>query len=573
MDSYAIWAVVLGAAVLLFEAHKEYSSADAVDNLKSNNQPTRKELENVRMTALTTEAENRRGRMIYMMAFVALYLILLASPELIPILVPENAGPADAVAGGADHIVRSIVNPSLEGESASPLDQPDSLPFWLAVSIVIGAASPTFQFLERKVRSIAYFFAGVPRNIFRVIKALESLNYNDFGDDSQMSLFKAFTEKLTSSPPDPILGNTTEAIKSSLRCIDLLQGPIIGPQRAAFRELFNDEAPLARIEELSARYGSIRSSIRDSELKDEAMAKLLEDSVALAGSMQCLFGLFAIRSRGTPDALRGTPAAEIIKKVTESKTAQSLHDIALASVVGAVVSYLAFERLAWLLRDPSAQSTFNELQNACADMLWPLLPSLVLLSVVTITTRHYKIDQGDWVPPVLGHIPFWDYAKLAWIPAVLATLLYGLITCLRTEAVFAHLMLLEFTEMTEVSVSFLKEELAQFPRILLMSFFAACAMLFIADHHDNMRWYATVAASVIATIFLWMVAQFSASLAKMPPPTWAGLTLDDMAILITLPFGTFLVLYASTSELAESGSMTKVFSSVADVVTFNRSQS
>ena len=87
MESYAIWAVGLGAAILLFEAYKEYSTADAVGNLKSNNQPSRKELENVRVTALTTEAENRRGRLIYMLMFFALYIVILVSPELVSVLL------------------------------------------------------------------------------------------------------------------------------------------------------------------------------------------------------------------------------------------------------------------------------------------------------------------------------------------------------------------------------------------------------------------------------------------------------------------------------------------------------
>lgn len=575
MEKYAISAVVFGGILLLYEAYKEYSTADAVDNLKSNNQPSRVELENVRMTALTTKAENRRGRLIYMLMFMALYLMILVSPELIPIFFAGSDFQPEDVTGGASHVVRSIVNPDVSGGEISPLGEPSAMPFWLAMAIILGATSPTFQAVERQVRAIAYFFAGVPRNIFRVLKALEGLDYRNYGGAAHLPLYQTFTVKFARAPEDVAFRGTEQIIKSALRCIDLLQGPIIGPQRAAFRELFNDEAPLARIEDLSARYSRLRDRIRNLNAEGEglesALSEMQEDAVDLASSMQCLFALFAIRSRKLPESLRGTPTGAIIEKVTGDETSQSLHDIALASVFGAVFSYLVVEKCAWLLRDRGLAPLAEDVRDVAANMLIPLLPSLMLMALLTIALRHFRIDQGDWTRPRHIGLPFFDYAKLALVPSLVGTLCYGVITCLQVDAVMHEFVALDFRQVVNVSGEFLKAEYVQLPRVLLMSFFTSCTLLFIADQHNNLRWYATVAAALIAAGFLWMVATFAASLFEIPAPSKAALDSGDMAILMTLPFGIFLLIYASASELAETDTVKRTFSALSAVkVPFER---
>ena len=412
------------------------------------------------------------------------------------------------------------------------------------------------------MRSIAYFFAGVPRNIYRVLQSLEELNYSDFGDTDDLPLLQAFREKLEQTPADPIFRSTIQAIETSLRCIDLLQGPIIGPQRAAFRQLFSDEAPLARIEDLSARYNQIRGRIRDLRIDDSALNDLQEDAVGLADSMQCLFALYAIRSRRTPEALRDTPTAKIIGKVTDDTTAQSLHDISLAGFFGAVFSYLLVEKVAFVLSDPNSPDRAALVRQLCADMLIPLIPSLLLLAFLTILFRHLRIDQASWPKPKLWHIPFWDYARLAFLPALCATFLYGLITCLAAEGVIRYALAGDFADLIEASAVFLEAEYTQLPRVFLLSFVTACGLLFVADQHDHMRWFVTVGAALLVSLFLWMVANLAASLFAIAPPGF-GLSLEDMAIIVTLPFAVFLLLYAGAAELAETQQMRRVFSVMA----------
>ncbi len=560
MDSYAIWAIGLGGIILLFEAYTQYSTADAVDNLKSNNQPSRKELENVRMTALTTDAENWRGRAIYMLMFALLYVVILISPEMVSVFLASGTQ-TDAVSGGTSHLARSIVNPGDQTGDATPLSDPKSLPFWLAMAITVGATSPTFQVVERKLRGIAYFFAGVPRNIYRVLQSLEELNYTKYSATGQTPLLQAFLEKQRENKHDPIMDGTVQSIEGALRCIDLLQGPIIGPQRSAFRQLFTDDTPLARIEHMSSRYNRIRATIRELSMDEKAINELHEEAMELTSSMQCLFALYAIRSRKIPEALEGTPSAAIIERITEDKTAQSLHDISLASVFGAVFSYLIVERMALMSIDPGLVDRAEIARNISAEMMIPLIPALILLAFLTILFRHLKVDQGAWPPREPGQIPFWDYATLAIIPASCATLLYGIVTCLGAEGVMRHGMSGDFNAMIEASGRFLSAEIGQLPRVLFMSFVAACAILFLADQHNQMRWYVTAGAALIASVFLWMVATLAASLFGMAPPG-SGVTLGDMAIMITLPFAVFLTLYAGAAEIAEKNSVKLVFSAV-----------
>ena len=559
MQNYAIWAIALGAVILLFEAYKEYTTADAVDNLKSNNQTSRKELENVRMSALTTRSEHRRGLLIYMIFFIGFYAVLLLSPELVTAFI-AGSGQAETVSGGASTIARSIVNRGEDGAAQGALTNSTALPFWLAMSITLGATSPTFQVIERKIRAIAYFFAGVPRNIFRVLQSLEELNYGHFGEDAQMPLLQAFCERLEAHPANPILRGTVQSIESSLRCIDLLQAPIIGPQRSAFRQLFNDDAPLARIDDLRARYNQLANKISELHSDDEALQELQDEAVTLADAMQCLFALYAIRSRRIPEALRDTPTAEIIEKVAGESTAQSLHDITLASIFGAVFSYVLVEKYALVASGVGAFDEAEEVRVVAAAMLIPLLPALVLLAFLTILFRHLRIDQGAWPRPETAQIPFWDYAKLAFWPALCASVLYGLVTCLCADGVARHILAGEGSKAVGAGLAFLATEVEQLPRIFLMSYVCACGLLFLADQHDRLRWFVTLGVALVLSAFLWMVANLAASLFGIAPP---GLvTRADMTIMVTLPFSIFLLLYASAAEFAETESMKRVFTAV-----------
>ncbi len=554
MGNYAVWAIGLGGLILLFEAYKEYTTSDAVDNLKSNNQASRKELENVRMSALTTKAENRRGLAIYMVFFVGIYFVMLMSPELIATFV-MGSKEATAATGGSNVVARSIVNPEA---GAGPAVDPRTLPFWLAIAITFGAASPTFQVIERKIRAIAYFFAGVPRNIFRVLQSLEDLNYGSYGDGETLPLWKAFREKIAASKVDPIMDGMVQSIESSLRCIDLLQPPIIGPQSSAFRQLFNEDTPLARIDDLRSRYASILGRIANFKLEKDTLQSLQDETAKLADSMQCLFALYSIRSRKVPEALMNTPTAQIIEKVTGEDTAQSLHDITLASIFGAVFSYVLVEQVAMF---SSNVSDATELREICAAMLIPLIPSLILLAFLTILLRHLRMDQGSWPRSDDIQIPFWDYAKLAFWPAFLATVLYGAITCIGADGVVRHALDGDGSAMITTGLNFLKDEIEQLPRIFLLSYVTACALLFVADQHDRMRWFVTVGIALVVSAFLLMVANLAASLFNIVPPA-TGLGLLDIAIMVTLPYSIFLVFYAIAAELAETGSMKKILSVV-----------
>ncbi|KAB2530893.1 hypothetical protein AL035_21690 [Salipiger aestuarii] len=278
--------------------------------------------------------------------------------------------------------------------------------------------------------------------------------------------------------------------------------------------MFQDEIPLARIDDLRARYNRLLGKIRDLRVEAEPLQALQEETLKLAESMQCLFALYAIRSRRIPHALQGTPTARIIEKVTSEGTAQPLNDITLASLFGAVFSYLLVGKYALVVSSYDKESV----RDVAATLLVPLIPSLILLAFLTILLRHLKIDQGSWSSYLGVQIPFWNYAKLAFWPAVFATVLYGTVTCLGADGVMRHAFDANGGAMITTALEFLKREIQQLLRILFLSYVTAFGLLFVSDHHDRMHWSATLAVALVVSAFLWMVATLAQSLFSVAPP-------------------------------------------------------
>ncbi|MEO0439126.1 MAG: hypothetical protein AAF098_19790 [Pseudomonadota bacterium] len=554
MENYAFWAIALGCLILLFEALKEYRTADALDNLKSNNQSSRKELENVRMSALTTDPENKRGRLIYVILFFVLYGILLLFPEVIDTFVFfDNFSSDDGDVANVQ--VRSIVN-VIDNEvvgNTAPIDT--SLPLALAIAITLGATSPTFQVIERRFRAIAYYFAGVPRNIFRLLQVLEGFDYSKYGSSDELPLFSSFKERIDESSSDKVLAGIIQSTETSLRCIDLLQLPIIGSQRTAFRQLFTDDAPLSRIDELTRRYHALAESIRTITVDIESLQSLHEESIELCDSIQCYFGLYAVRSKKVPASLENTPTGEILRKLNEEDTAQSIHDITVTVFLGSVLSYLVVIATIEILKGDSSSVLSSTTATA---MLMPLIPALALLSFMTIFHRHMRVDQGTWSKKRTAQVPFWDYAKAGFWPALIATISYGVITSLAADGVIRLAMLGDAGQMVTRALEFLRSEIQQLPRIFGLSYFFTFGLLFTSDRHDNLRWHATLISALLVGVFLILVSVSCTHLFSIGSPSGTGLSPINMAFLVSLPFIIVLIIYASVAELSEANSVRRV---------------
>ncbi|WP_209428374.1 hypothetical protein [Pararhodobacter sp. SW119] len=561
-------AVFFGCFILVCEAWREYENSDAINRLKSSNQPKRKELENVRISALTTKPEYKRGRWIYIVCFVFLYFLLITIPEIAGMLIRGGAA-ADIADGGANSRFRSWVNSSEAGSLQGSLSENPTLPVSLAIAMVIGVTTPTFTVVERSIRSLAYVIAGVPRNIYSVLENLEGLNYRDYARGENLPLYEAFERKdeqhkLSEDGSADLIRSISEA----LRIVDLLQSPVIGPRRNVFRTVFLGESPMERIDDLRARYTQIRTKIADldnAELREQTLDALQQESTDLAGSMQCLFALYAIRSKAIPEILKGTPQERIIHETTRGSARQSLDDIAVASILGAIFSVFLVALYARYLLGVAGVAVDSETAVGVRDftrrILFPLLPSLFVVSLMTVFRRHAKLDQGTYPKLEENRVPFWAYAKLVALPTLLGTFLYIVLMVANTDA--SRLLLGGlFGEGRDLALSFIGAELYQLPRIVALFFFYSCGLLIIADQHEKMPWYITI--GVVGTILVWLLFMV---LSVFPilnedafKPKSSVLLSNHVTLMFFLPVAVTLYFYAAAAEFAEKGQMRRFVS-------------
>lgn len=510
------------------------------------------------MSALTTGAEYKRGRWVYIFGFFLLYLVLINFPDIARMILLNPA--ENNVDGGAEVPVGSWLSDE-SGEGPTSNDDP-TMPIFVAIAMVVGVASPTFKFIEGAIRAVAYAISGVPRNIYRVIANLEELSYEKYTTDVELPLKASFTSYLETKAAEGLSfsDNTTTHITSSLQIIDLLQGPIIGPQRNIFFSLFSGETPLERIDGLRARYNQLRDKIaklKESDDPVESLDEVLAESTELAGSMQCLFALFAIRSRKNSDGAPSTVQSQIIREITTTGRAQSINDIMLGACFGVIFGGVLMFLYADFLIGDAEQKNADATHRAVRGLMGPLLPSVVIFSVFTIFLRHVKVDQSDWQTNEVNNINFSGYARLVIWPTIFSVLFYTVIMTTNSEKVWLHLSAGEFSEARGMGLDFVAAEIRQLPRLCAIFFFFGCGLLFVADQHENLSWQITVGAigSVLSVILMVVAILFGY---MIPVPDGGILTSFSTSLMLLLPFVVTIFFYASAAEFAETDSSRKL---------------
>lgn len=562
-ETYAL-ALIIGAAILFYQAWREYGTSDTVDQLRSNNQPARKDLENVRMSALTTDPEYKRGRWTYIAGFLLLYLVLVNSPDIFRVFFPPNT--EDSVAGGAEVVTKSYF--SDEDDAAEPAAEDPTMPLLVAIAMVLGVASPAFKVVENLIRSVAYAISGVPRNIYRVISNLEQLDYDRHARDVDLPLRREFDTymRAQAAQGDPVPDATGRHLLATLQIIDLLHGPIVGHQRNVFFSLFSGEAPLERIDGLRARYNQLRDEIAGLSSQQNSVEKIdaiLMEAVDLAGSMQCLFALFAIRSKRSAEVTRTSTQAAIIQEITATEDAQSINDIMIASCFGVIFGgVLVFMLANYLVAGENDVRVAGTLDSVRLLMV-PLLPSIVLFATFTIFLRHVRIDQGNWHEAKLNEINFASYASVAIWPAVFSVAVFAIIMTLFSELVWNHLWAGEFDQARTVGFQFLASKASELPRLLATFFFLGCGLLFVADQHNNLPWQITVGAvgTVLSVVLVVVVLLFD-FLVQPDNPNGAFSSLV-MSLMMLVPIVVTIFFYASAAEFTETDQGKALFQRLA----------
>lgn len=563
-------AVLLGGAILSYTAWREYSRSDSVELLKSAGSATSDQLKNIRMSALTTVGEYNRGRAWYVFLFLAVYIIFLSSVEIREVFldslpsqtnapvseVPHTSLFSESTADGGDAPNADAV--VTEAESTNDTQ----LPILLALGIIAGVSSPTFRPIDSAIRKVAYTFAGVPRNIHRVLNNLDFMDYEKHAKSADMPLTEALDDK-TSGDPTKFADHrsTISSITDALRIIDLLHDPIIGPRRNVFWNLFAGDAPTERVDELLKLYDQIRRKIRrlsdPIDDIDEELIELRDLANKLSGLMKPFFAVYAIRTKFKSHHRAQNIEQVIIKEVTGIETHQSINDIIIACVVGLVFAL----PLMWMYGQFAAQAGIGPDETlpsaaATADAVFramiAAIPSVFGAASFTIWVRHLRFDQGNWELTAINRLPFKNYIVVALWGTLFGVTLYAVCYILSVEGLFRSFVSFDFDAFRVNSIAFLfsSERYLVLCYMILTLFILPFALLIIADQHQHLKWYITCGLVAAPTSVLFFVLAFT--LGGSLPNDLGRIDGVDRAVLVSIPLAVITLVYAAAAEISEN---------------------
>ncbi len=586
VDAQYVTMIALGAAILVWDTWRKYDSEDAIVSSSPTLTGPRLELAGVRMSALTTKPEYVRGKLFYVGSFLGLYLICLIMPELIPPLI--GAVDAEAIATARPEF--KFLKPADAAVVAS-LDDTPSVPLTLAMAIVVGASTPAFGMAERAVRSISYALAGIPRGINRVLRNIEVYPFEDLEADDHLPLVTRYNDFIKRLKPDKVMQQTADHTISALRAVDLLQGPVVGPMRTEFWDVYEGAAPLEKVDAARAAYHRLAKDLAELAADDpaprpapaeagpprgawETLVEFQSQAQSLAASMQSLFALYAIRNSDLRRHRETTYHGRILRDVTAQRPQRSENEVLVAAVLGGVMSLLlvfvlaAFFRgdLGWteprfwkglgmsigVAEDGAADHGFAAALADVRATMWefilPIATALGTSAYVTIKLRQMRVEARSWQAD--GPVQLQAYLRL--MP--LATL-SGLLCYVVMAAIFTRTSGQGEGTWIADSIGLIGGKGKDLLRIAVLLACFEAVLLIIADRHDRYHYLKTIGVAVVGgvlTLFsvswLFILMGLSEDIRGLEP--W------QMACLEQLPFAMILVAYAVAVELGEQESAT-----------------
>lgn len=563
MDLPVTFAVVLGGVILIVYAWKKYETSDEVAGPSAHLNSQRQELRGVRMSALTTPTEYSRGKGAYVVSFLGLYVLFALFPEFMQILLEGLKGP-----GGAElQTANTEAKTYFSGETTK--DAPPVIPFWIAIAIAGGATTPTFGAVEKTIRSVAYFFAGIPRGIHRVLKNIEEFNFSEVDSDDHLPLTKTYKKFISENDIDGAIQATVDHTIDTLRIIDLLQGPVIGPQRTTFWDVFEGAAPLEKITDCTARYHRLGGDLKALTPHNNSLEAFFASAQKLADSMQCLFALFAIRNTPMPKHLSDTITGRIVNDVTIRKSPQSINSILLASILGGLLAIISVSGFAVYTKGAGLDGGFVEAVNlliqndpvmgpvkkACSDLLVPLIPSVTVVAILTILARESKIVQRIWPEFSFFRVPMTSYLQAALIPLFFGLLTYSVFLVVEM-LMKSEIKQMEFSAYLQASLVYLIGKSVELLRLAVLFLCLSIAVLYIADSiHKRAHWQVILFAVLGAYIFFGAVLLVFVLTGELGNTVFASW---QMSIMLVTPICWLIGIYALAAYLGrDKGKGTK----------------
>ncbi|MGG7567775.1 hypothetical protein ACQ5SO_16610, partial [Rhodovulum sp. DZ06] len=576
--------ILLGSALLIWEAWKKYDLEDAVVGPAATQAGRRAELAGVRMSALTTKHEYVRGKLFYVLSFLVLYALCLLTPELVGVLVGD-ANVDKAVTAQTE--ISSILRRPGEAAAVGSLDGAPTVPLMLAVAIVVGATTPTFGVVERTVRSISYAFAGIPRGIHRVLRNVEALDFTAIAQDDQLPMVAKFQEFTEAHEIDPVMQQTVDYIFDALRRVELLQAPVVGPMRTRFWNVYEGAAPLERVNEARDAYLGLRDELSALRPDGESLEYFQVRAQTVADSLQCLFALYAIRNAELRRHQLTTSHGRILQQVVAPELDRSANEIAWAAILGSVAALV----LAWLwgaamqldihplsadmramltymfnseaqamledgrLAFSSAELTdrvrlqgataLNDVRLVMVENVLPLAVAFGLSAYATIKLRRHRIDENAW-PEETGPAPLLTYLRLTPLPTAVGVLAFLAMQVICTGAGGADL-----AERTQNAIDLVGTKLDYALKVVaLLLVFFECALLLIADQHNRRSWWVTLLIALVGGGVTFVGAQVVAFLLQVDGGNRSFSELQ-VAMLGLVPLSVILAAYALSVELGE----------------------
>lgn len=578
--------LVLGAILILMTAWRQYGAGDTVGSQGLEFLSADDDLKTVRMVSVATASENARGRFFYITGFLMLYITVVMVPQIGEAFVA--IGRQD-VSGGANAEINSWLSTN-EAFLSRPVG------FLFAVSVALGATAPAFAPIESRLRSLAYFLAGVPRNMYRVRRELEAFDYESIKNvpEETLTLSKAFENGHTKQA---VANNATiQAISNALLCVDLLQRPIIGVHSYEFEHYFEDDKPKRRVEDLRARYARLRQRAGNEKFDDTSLEVLLHDAQSLLKTLQSYFALFVVRKGNVPAYLRDEPEAQVFKEVIQNPSPQPLNNLLVTTVAAVVVGFFLSFATLWLFagfnqwivnskydavsmtvetipsyfpksdlsgKVPQAEEKprdsvgpdFERLRQYTIQVTRFAFMFLLFCPFVLTLVKLSRKDQGTWPEPNTDRPPIWDYfiSAIGWT-------LFGVTLLLLIEVVSSSSVLNEFRQagmregIERIALFFKQEE--QFAIWAAVRMFAvgvvfSIGFYYILDHHEeaNMPMKKTVYRAGLGMAAIIGTSLFATLVFNIPGHL--GFNWWQAAIVFALPFSVWLIAYSFVVEFFE----------------------
>ncbi|WP_171177184.1 hypothetical protein [Ruegeria sp. HKCCD8929] len=329
VDWIYVGAILFGAFSLLIEADRNYRTS-----LDNHPFPYHAILEKVELENLCTPREWLLGFLFYSLLYLLAYALILSSTELF--LLVRSANLAELQVGANTDYVGPLSDPLELGDST--YGKPIFVSAFLIAFLSMGAMKP----VETYMRALAHRLAGVPRGVYKVLEALQSVEYLKLNRGAPSPLVNKF-DNLLNEKRSELSGLTdqyTEGIRAQLSTIDCLSPSVI----AGFSHLHFPMTHFDAFKEvpdlLRKEIDDVEADIADLNPTEASLKSLHEKAVLTANSAKAVFAVFYVRNNhAIKNTTPNSPIARIEKLIARGYRIE-LNSFAMSICVSFILSLM-----------------------------------------------------------------------------------------------------------------------------------------------------------------------------------------------------------------------------------------